>query len=385
MDLEKGWLPENITQGDLDDGDFAWLSDAYKRGDESKSKGRKLPYKIHSKVNEAGWKAAWSRAHSMADEDFDGGPSRTAVLAKLKKDKPAGVDIEDDGKGLGAREYKTLAFKAGNSEGLEPDQFQGYLATFGNIDDGGDVILPGAFTATLPDFLANGVVCWQHDWATPIGKWLSAHEDPHGLFVKGQISQTTAGKDALILLRDQVIKKMSIGYTVLDAKTLTDEEGIALVGEVAYMAALRNLPWYQDGVRGLIALKLYEGSPVTVPMNPQAAITGVKGLRLLAGLPHDDHFSAVHAAVGEYVSRVKAIADLRRKAGRVLSTANAEKLQTMRDSLASHTATLDDLLSAAAPIPADGDTDDKGAAIRASLSYELLRFERMQASLNGVL
>lgn len=288
---------------------------------------------------------------------------------------------------LGVREYKTLAFKAGNTDGLADDQFQGYLSTFNNIDDGCDVIAPGAFVATIPDFLANGVVCWQHDWMTPIGKWLEAREDSYGLFVKGQISLTTAGRDALILLRDQVIKKMSIGYQVLGYRMLSDEEGILMFGQAAYDAALRNLPWYQDGVRLLTAIKLYEGSPVSVPMNPKAVITGVKD-GLLAGLSMGAHYVAVHAAVAEYTARVKALADLRRKEGRMLSAANSDKLRTMRDSLAEHLTMLDDLLTASAP-PVDaggtGDAEGEKAAVLAAVHLELLRFQRMQATMNGAM
>ncbi len=401
MDPTKGWLPEGTTQGDLDDGDFAWLSDAYKRGDEPKSSGRKLPYKIHSKVNEAGWKAAWSRAHSMADGDFDGGPSRTAVIAKLKKDKPAGVDISDDGKALlGGREYKTFGFKVGDTAGLQENEFCGYVAALSNLDDGGDVILPGAFAATLSEFLASGVICWQHDWSTPIGKPLLAHEDPYGLFIKAAVSLTTAGKDALILMRDGVVKRMSIGYEVQGYRMLSDDEGIAMFGQAAYDAALRKMPWYQDGIRALTQIKLYEGSPVSVPMNPKAIITGVKELGALAALTHDAHFAAVHAAVEEYLSRVKSImairAESRRgKAGRMLSAANAGKLQTMRDSLAEHMAMLDDMLAANSPSADpddDGDTETGGesmgqsaalAAARAAARHELLRAQRLLAVAQG--
>lgn len=393
---EKGWLPEGTTQGDLDDGDFAWLSDAYKRGDESKSKGRKLPYKIHGTVNEDGWKAAWSRAHSMDDDAFDGGPSRMTVLAKLKKDKPAGVEISDDGKSgaatLPVREYKTFAFKAGDTTGLEENQFQGYMAAIGNLDEGGDVILPGAFTQTLPEFLASGVICWQHDWMTPIGKPLAAHEDQYGLFTKNQVSLTTAGKDALILLRDGVVKKMSIGYEVQGYKMLSDEEGVAMFGQPAYDAAMRALPWYQDKIRALTQIKLYEGSPVTVPMNPKAVITGVKDVGALAALAHDAHFAAVHAAVGEYLVRVKGIRDLRRKEGRMLSASNASKLQTMRASLADHLSMLDDMLAANNPSDDpddDGDPSDdvggeKAREAIAAARFELLRFQRMIATTQGV-
>ncbi|MFH0849087.1 MAG: hypothetical protein V1857_06260 [archaeon] len=92
-ELAAAWLPESMTQGDLDDGDFAWLSDAYKKGDESATAGRKLPYKIHGKVNGAGWVAAIQAASGAhGGTDFAGGPSKEEVLRKLCRDKPEGVE-----------------------------------------------------------------------------------------------------------------------------------------------------------------------------------------------------------------------------------------------------------------------------------------------------
>ena len=90
----RGWLPEGTAQGDLDDGDFAWLAKDKTLPDSDR---RKLPYKIHGKVNEAGWKAAWSRAHQDATQ-FAGGPSQADVIKKLLADAPPGVETKyDDG------------------------------------------------------------------------------------------------------------------------------------------------------------------------------------------------------------------------------------------------------------------------------------------------
>lgn len=102
----RGWLPEGTSEGDLDDGDFAWLASDKKLPD---SQRRKLPYKVHGKVNEAGWKAAWSRAHQDGT-DFSGGPDQAAVIKKLLADAPRGVSTKyDDGKETppGGRSYRS--------------------------------------------------------------------------------------------------------------------------------------------------------------------------------------------------------------------------------------------------------------------------------------
>jgi hypothetical protein len=93
LELAAGWLPQGMTQTDLGDGDFAWLSNAYKRDEVTKDEGRKLPYKIHGKVNENGWKAAMAAASgARADMDFVGGPNKLQVIRKLCRDKPEGVE-----------------------------------------------------------------------------------------------------------------------------------------------------------------------------------------------------------------------------------------------------------------------------------------------------
>lgn len=94
--LEKGWMPSGMTQTDLDDGDFAWLSDAYREGKASKTEGRKLPYKINGVVNLRGWKAAWAAlAGARGGTDLTGGPKKSEVAQKLLNDKPDEVEVDE--------------------------------------------------------------------------------------------------------------------------------------------------------------------------------------------------------------------------------------------------------------------------------------------------
>ncbi|WP_051412186.1 HK97 family phage prohead protease [Halonatronum saccharophilum] len=130
--------------------------------------------------------------------------------------------------------------------------FTGYAAVFGNVDAGGDLIQAGAFSKTLKDEKDRIKICWQHDPYSPIGKPIEMSEDKKGLFVKGQISDTSLGKDVKILMKDGVINELSIGYDTVQKE-------------------------WKDGVRHLKEVKLYEFSPVTWAMNDEALITSVKG------------------------------------------------------------------------------------------------------------
>lgn len=148
-------------------------------------------------------------------------------------------------------DYKSVQFK---QEDVEGRVFRGYASTW-DLDRGGDIILPGAFTKTLAERGDRVKVLWQHE--EPIGKPKLMREDDKGLFVEAVISKTRLGDEALELMRDGVIDTMSIGYSVPSGKADYDDSGVRKISE----------------------LKLYEFSAVTFPMNEAAIITGVKKIR----------------------------------------------------------------------------------------------------------
>ncbi len=136
--------------------------------------------------------------------------------------------------------------------------FEGYVSVFNNVDLGGDVILPGAFTDSLAAWKAKGAlppVLWQHRTGEVVGPFLEMREDSVGLWVKGQllINDIARAKEAYALLQAKAINGMSIGYVSRDDSydRLTD-------------------------VRTLKKVDIYEGSIVTFPMNPMASVNSVK-------------------------------------------------------------------------------------------------------------
>ncbi len=137
-------------------------------------------------------------------------------------------------------QVKTFGFKAAG-DGLSERQFAGYANTW-DLDSDGDMVMPGAFNATIPQFLTDGFIAWQHGWDNPIGKPIAASEDGTGLFIKAQLSDTTQGRDAITLVRDGVVRKMSIGFEVEQSEDLSDNAGEAMMGKDAYSAAKDALP-----------------------------------------------------------------------------------------------------------------------------------------------
>lgn len=150
-------------------------------------------------------------------------------------------------------ERKQAAFELKAAEG---GGFEGYASVFSVIDQGGDVVMPGAFARSLAERPAGKVkMLWQHDTAELIGVWDEVREDERGLFVKGRIlDEVQRGKEAMALLKAGAIDSMSIGYRTRQAEA---EKG---------------------GIRKLIEVDLYEVSLVTFPMLPAAMVTDVKAI-----------------------------------------------------------------------------------------------------------
>lgn len=151
-------------------------------------------------------------------------------------------------------EFKSTVLKEGTID-MSSRTFEGYAATW-DEDQVGDIIHPGAFKKSILEGLPSNriKVLWQHD--QPLGMPQQMSEDDIGLKVKGRISRTRLGDEALELMRDGVIDRMSIGFSIPVNKSFYDE----------------------NGRRNITEVKLFEFSPVTFPANESAVITSVKSL-----------------------------------------------------------------------------------------------------------
>ena len=130
--------------------------------------------------------------------------------------------------------------------------FTAYASTFGNTDHGGDVIEKGAFAKSLKARSFRPLL-WQHQQFSPIGIEKSLREDNKGLLGTWQLLMGGPADYAYECLKAGAVRAMSIGY-MPDQFT------------------------YDDGgdVRILKAVDLLENSVVSLPMNEQAQVTGVK-------------------------------------------------------------------------------------------------------------
>lgn len=139
----------------------------------------------------------------------------------------------------------------------EERKFEGYASTFGNEDRHGDIVVNGAFAASLQQHVKEGTMpamLLHHDMKRPIGKWTSVKEDATGLRVAGTLTKGVRDADeAYALLKDGALNSMSIGY--IPVKEEYDRK---------------------TGANLLQEVKLHEISLVTIPANQAALVSGVK-------------------------------------------------------------------------------------------------------------
>ena len=152
-------------------------------------------------------------------------------------------------------EFKSVELKE-TAIDMSSRTIEGYAATW-DLDKANDIINKGAFTKTINEGFPAGRVkmLWQHD--APLGMPSEMFEDDRGLYVKGKISRTQLGDEALELMRDGVVDRMSIGFSIPQNKSGFDAD---------------------TGVRNIFEVKLFEFSPVTFPANEAAHILAVKSL-----------------------------------------------------------------------------------------------------------
>ena len=141
-------------------------------------------------------------------------------------------------------------------------EFEGYGSVFGVEDSYSDVVVRGAFTASLARWKEKGrlpAMLWQHQMSEPIGIYTEMREDDVGLYVKGRllVEADPLAKRAHGHMKAGSLTGLSIGYMLEDGGYEYDKE---------------------KGIWLLKAIDLWEVSPVTFPANDEARITDVKSL-----------------------------------------------------------------------------------------------------------
>lgn len=163
----------------------------------------------------------------------------------------------------------------------ENGAIEGYASVFGEVDLARDIVMPGAFTASLKARGASKVkMFFMHNQSDPVGVWTDIAEDSKGLHAKGRVLiETARGKDVHEQVKAGALDGLSIGYRTIKSRH-----------DVSKKARL------------LDQLDLWEISLATIPLLDSARVTSVKNFdsRELEGALRDAGLSrsAAVTAVG---------------------------------------------------------------------------------------
>jgi len=198
----------------------------------------------------------------MNDDEEDNKPNETKPYHdEDDKKKPKKKEMEEDkdcvdGTCMCEETEKQVFYADIKTE--QEGVFSGYASTFGNVDNGNDIVAKGAFTKSLAERPATKVkLLSQHKTDEPIGIFTEMFEDSKGLYVKGRLALgTQKGRETYELMKMGAIDGMSIGFRANPEKQTYNES---------------------KRTRTLNEVQLLEISLVTFPMNERAIVQSVKG------------------------------------------------------------------------------------------------------------
>jgi hypothetical protein len=152
-----------------------------------------------------------------------------------------------------------VEWKAGSG----PGEAEGYASVFNNVDEVGDVVMPGAFRKTIADWQRATQpmpLIADHQMSTDgvIGSVTSLAEDRHGLRFKARFSRSEKAQRVRQDVLDQHYRGTSFTYEVIKSSPGR--------GSVAGKAVARFLD----------ELRLFEITLSPFPVNALAGLTGAK-------------------------------------------------------------------------------------------------------------
>ncbi|MEU6755994.1 2'-5' RNA ligase family protein [Streptomyces sp. NPDC046685] len=163
------------------------------------------------------------------------------------------------------------------------------FAVTGVVDDVNDLIMPGAFTATLAKRPVKTV--WHHEWKDPVGVVLDIAEWQPGDPRFAEIPDWPAAAGALVATVAFNLRT-NRGRDVYEQVKQWHEHGQAQFS-IGYRVPPSSATRRSDGVRIIHALDLYEVSPVLHGAHPMTRSLEVKADPSTTGLEHKEARTAV--------------------------------------------------------------------------------------------
>lgn len=282
------------------------------------------------------------------------------------------------------KQFKSIELRELKALGEGSGGFVGYPSKFYELDSYGDIAMPGAYTATIPEFLRDGFVTHSHEWEAneTIGYPVLAREDAVGLYSE-MVFHSTADAQAIRVKADERLKagktvKLSIGYITEDGEMILPE---AYASELPkhipspHLEEVLSKAGQFPCIRLLKRIRLFEYSIVTSPALRSADVLGVKsGEGSADDVSFSDYLEATADAVTGLARRAKARQELRTKEGRTFSCATVDKMKTIHGHLTEGLSHLGEMLT-----EADAPKSIDVVELRQALAREEFRHEQRRA------
>jgi HK97 family phage prohead protease len=163
----------------------------------------------------------------------------------------------------------------------EAGYIAGVAAGIGNVDFGGDMIMPGVMTKAVAGRDSVPMLLF-HDHKRPVGSWGKFTENGSGFDVEGRFAmKARAGQEAHALAEAKALSGLSIGYRTLKHR-------------------------FEGKIRQLQDLLLHEVSLVPVGMNDRAVVTQIKSIVEAGGMPTVREFEEFLRDAGGFSKSVAA-------------------------------------------------------------------------------
>lgn len=238
-------------------------------------------------------------------------------------------------------EYKNIPLF---TKAIDGRTVTGIFAVHGNVDEGGDMSVNGAFTAGLNTGRKRVRFLWNHNSMNPPIASIQAVREVGREELPAKVLGWAPDATGGVEVTREYYEDADLARWVFTALVKGD------VGEMSYAYEVHDFDYVErEGrpVRVLKEVELYDISDVNWGMNPATA--GVKMGGLGSGLPFTQHSAMVEAAIVEFAERAKTRSDFRQKEGRVLSQANRERIGKLLELLTQVSGELKELLDATEP------------------------------------
>lgn len=307
-------------------------------------------------------------------------------------------------------EHKGLQLKLQDEAGA----VRAVFATLNVVDKDGDITIPGAFESGAEVIIsAYGHQSW--GGSLPVGKGVINEVGNEAVFEGRFFLNTTHGRDTYETLKGLGPRQeWSYGYNVLDSEQQTiDGKAVRVlkklrvveVSPVLVGAGINTRTLAVKGAMGPIAGVEWKGAqtllerviqmhqmhlddPTTATIESQQEMMGLlqrarAELQLAedaiksakSGMSFVDHADATLADVSAFVERTKSLADLRAKEGRVLSSANRQRLEALMESMRAAMTDLEALLTETSK---NADRDERIKAQALLLEFESIKSRTMR-------